>query len=262
MTTPEDEAPKLCLFGNGRMSRALQEHARAHRITITRVFSGDELRRGLPRKKNDCKGAAMAADFTVAEAVPAHVRRAVELDLPLLIGTTGWQHVQTEVEGIVINGGGTALYAPSFSFAANVLFHLVRRAGQLFDIDPAYDPWVTEQQHAARRDSPGGAALHLGEILLDTIKRKNLLQIGPSAGPLEPNQLSIASARAGYAPGVHQVGFDGPGESLEIVHRVRDRRVHAAGAVQAALWLVGRTGFFTMDDVMQDLLGQADDAEQ
>jgi 4-hydroxy-tetrahydrodipicolinate reductase len=191
--------------------------------------------------------------------VVTNVRRAVELDLPLLIGTTGWQNARTDVEGLVINGGGAALYAPALSFAGGVLIHLVRRAGELFDTDPAFDPTVSEHQHAARRDSPGGTALHIGRLLLDTISRKDLLQVGPAAGPLASNQLSIASARGGYAPGTHQVEFDGPGESLEIIHRVRDRRVYAAGAVRAALWLRGRSGFFTMDDLMEDMLREAEE---
>ncbi len=240
------------------MSQALQRYARESRITIVRVFSGDELRNGLPRRKGDLKGATVGVDFTAAEAVVTHVHRAVDLDLPLLIGTTGWQNALAEVEGIVLNGGGAALYAPSLSFAANVLFYLTRQAGMLFDAEPDYDPWVVEHQHAARRDAPGGAALHLGEILLQTLQRKNLLQIGPAAGPIAANQLSVASARAGTAPGSHRVGFDGPGESLEIVHTVRDRRVHAAGAVRAAVWLQGRTGFYLMHDVMEDMIRDAE----
>ena len=262
MAKPDNTLPGLCLFGDGRMSRALQEHARTHRIPITRVFTGDELRNGFPRKKGDLKGAVVGVDFSGAEAVAANVHRAVELDLPLLVGTTGWQNMRAEVEASVINGGGAVLYAPSLSFAALVLFHLVRQAAWLFDADPAYDPWVVEQQHAARRDVPGGAALHIGEILLDTVARKNLLQIGPAAGPLAPNQLSIATARGGYAPGTHQVGFDGPGENLELIHRVRDRRVHAAGAVRAALWLRDRSGFFTIDDFMADIFTGFDEQRE
>ncbi len=51
--------------------------------------------------------------------------------------------------------------------------------------------------------------------------------------------------RAGSHPGMHTVGFDGPGESLEIRITARDRSAYVAGALLAADSLAGhpeRTG--------------------
>jgi 4-hydroxy-tetrahydrodipicolinate reductase len=51
-------------------------------------------------------------------------------------------------------------------------------------------------------------------------------------------------------PGTHEVIFDAPFEQVRLVHEARDRRVFAEGALVAARWLVGRTGIYTLQDVL------------
>jgi len=64
----------------------------------------------------------------------------------------------------------------------------------------------------------------------------------------------VSSTRAGFAPGVHHVGFDGASESLTFTHEVRDRAVFARGALEAATWLRGRRGWFTMRDMLESAM--------
>ncbi len=58
--------------------------------------------------------------------------------------------------------------------------------------------------------------------------------------------IDMSSTRAGSIPGTHTVGFDGPSETIELTHTVRDRAVFARGALVAAKWLVGKRGWFSM----------------
>jgi 4-hydroxy-tetrahydrodipicolinate reductase len=60
--------------------------------------------------------------------------------------------------------------------------------------------------------------------------------------------------RGGYVPGTHELVYDAPGETVRLEHVARGRQVFAAGALQAAEWLVGREGVFTFD---QMLFGEA-----
>jgi 4-hydroxy-tetrahydrodipicolinate reductase len=53
-------------------------------------------------------------------------------------------------------------------------------------------------------------------------------------------------------PGTHTVGFDGPSETIEFTHTVRDRAVFARGALVAAKWLVGKKGWFSLRDLLSD----------
>jgi 4-hydroxy-tetrahydrodipicolinate reductase len=56
--------------------------------------------------------------------------------------------------------------------------------------------------------------------------------------------------------------FDAPHEQLSIIHRARDRRVFASGALKAAQWILGRKGLFGMDDVLESMLGSQDAVSQ
>ena len=51
-------------------------------------------------------------------------------------------------------------------------------------------------------------------------------------------------------PGTHTVGFDSASDTIELIHRARDRRGFASGALLAARWIKGRTGWFNMQDVL------------
>ena len=250
------EVKKICVFGDGAMSRSLQSVAGSAGIQVSAVFTGDDLRSGRPRKKGDLKGADLGIDFSGAGAVLDNVRRAVELELPLVEGTTGWNAQFPDVEAAVLNGEGALLYAPNFSFGMNVLFHIVEQAADLFETASEYDPFVTEHHHRGKADSPSGTALRLAETLLERLSRKNLVQTNTGGG-IAPNQLSVASVRAGAEPGRHEVGFDGPFESIRFQHAARDRSVFARGALRAGSWLLGRSGMYTMRDVMRDLLDEA-----
>ena len=86
-----------------------------------------------------------------------------------------------------------------------------------------------------KKDAPSGTAL--------------LLKRAMEAGRL-PRPIDVSSTRAGYIPGTHTVGFDGPAESITLTHTARDRSAFARGALTAARWVKGRRGWFTMHDVL------------
>ena len=65
-----------------------------------------------------------------------------------------------------------------------------------------------------------------------------------------PRAIDMSSTRAGSIPGTHTVGFDGPSETVTVTHAVRDRAVFAEGALEAAKWLEGKRGWFTIDDML------------
>jgi 4-hydroxy-tetrahydrodipicolinate reductase len=64
------------------------------------------------------------------------------------------------------------------------------------------------------------------------------------------HNIDMASSRAGSVPGTHTVGFDGPFETITRTHATRDRAAFAQGALQAAKWVHGRRGWFTIRDVL------------
>ena len=67
--------------------------------------------------------------------------------------------------------------------------------------------------------------------------------------------IDMSSTRAGSIPGVHTIGFDGPSDTIELTHTARDRRGFAAGALLAAKWIHGRTGWYSTQDVLRNAEG-------
>ena len=62
--------------------------------------------------------------------------------------------------------------------------------------------------------------------------------------------IDVASNRVGSAPGTHTVGFDGVYETITLTHTARNRATFARGALEAARWIQGKRGWFTMRDVL------------
>lgn len=193
-------------------------------------------------------------EFTHPGAVVENVRTVAQLQKPLVIGTTGWNKKLPEVEKIVKDSQIGLIYASNFSIGMNLFSKIVENAAGLFDKFEEYDPSIHETHHKMKVDSPSGTALSLGEILLEKIKRKSDILRETSEGQISPEQLHVTSTRTGNVPGIHTVGFESEADSIELKHTARNRSGFALGALYAAEWIVGKSGLFTMDDLIDNLM--------
>lgn len=249
----------IALLGYGRMGRAVEERAgaRGHRVVL-RTTSEGPVREGVGDDGDASLGDAdVAIDFSVGTAVPGHVERAAAAGVPLVVGATGWDDHMDEVEDLVEGAGIGLLFAPNFSLGAHLLFRLASVAGRLAGAVGGYDVHVVETHHRHKLDHPSGTARHLAELLVRAVPDKE----GWSGGvvdPPDPSTLQVASVRAGEAAGVHVVGLDGADDRIELRHEARGRGGFARGALEAAEWLVGRTGFFTLDDMLNERFESAE----
>jgi 4-hydroxy-tetrahydrodipicolinate reductase len=180
------------------------------------------------------KRAQVAVDFTSPEAAVPNIELCLEAGCPIVVGTTGWYGELARVRALVERMRGALLWAPNFSPGVTLVRALCARAAELLQGLEGYDVHLTEVHHAGKKDAPSGTALLLREAL------------APSG-----REVPITSVRTGSVPGRHEVSIDGAFENMVISHEVRSRRVFADGALRAALWLRGRRGFFTMDDVLR-----------
>ena len=60
--------------------------------------------------------------------------------------------------------------------------------------------------------------------------------------------LGIEAERVGQVPGTHELIFESVHDSISIRHEAHSRRGFAEGALQAAEWLRGKHGFYSIDD--------------
>jgi 4-hydroxy-tetrahydrodipicolinate reductase len=162
-----------------------------------------------------------------------------------VIGTTGWDDDRDRVAGWLAARGAAAVAAPNLSLGAALFFRLVDDATRLFGSVRAFDPFVVEWHRRTKRDRPSGTA------------RELVRRIAARHPTTTADDLEVAVVRAGSSPGMHLVGFDAPGETVELRLTARDRSAYAAGAVAAADWLLveGRTpGLHSFDPVVDALL--------
>ncbi|MGE5126622.1 MAG: 4-hydroxy-tetrahydrodipicolinate reductase [Betaproteobacteria bacterium] len=226
---------RLLIVGRGRMGRIVEQLAPQYGFELAGVLEEDSNPEGAGVTAERCRGVDVAVDFSTAEATLATAPRLAALGVNLVVGSTGWQAREAELRAAVAASGVGAVVSANFSRAANLLEALVERAGGLFASADSYGAFIHEAHHKAKKDAPSGTALML----------RRALERGGYPLPVD-----VSSTRAGWIPGTHTVGFDGPAETLTLAHSVRDRATFAHGALEAARWVVGRRGWFTMKDVL------------
>ena len=217
------------------MARAIAPLAieRGHVITVTLGASDNTNASGISREK--LGNPDVAIEFSEPAAAAANVLACARGGVPIVVGTTGWYDQLDRVIGEVRRLGGSMFWAPNFSLGVAVLSAAIEAATAALRGAPGFDVHLLETHHAAKKDRPSGTAASLGRIAERGLGR----------------EVPITSVRTGYVPGTHELVMDAPFEQLRLVHEARDRRVFADGALSAAAWLQGKTGVFTMSDMLQ-----------
>jgi 4-hydroxy-tetrahydrodipicolinate reductase len=221
---------RLLLIGHGRMGKLVEQLSPEFGFDVVGVIS-----RSNAADSGSWHDADVAVDFSAPEGVPATVQRLAERGTPVVIGTTGWASEEPSVRELAARHGLGVVAAANFALGVNVFLALAERAGALLRSQPEFGAWIHELHHAAKRDAPSGTALALEAAMR-------------ARGYRHP--VDVSSTRAGSIPGTHTVGFDAAAETITLTHTARDRSVFARGALEAARWVRGRQGWFTMRDVL------------
>lgn len=224
---------RALLFGHGRMGQLVEQHAPSHGVTIAGV-----LNRGATSEAWamwTASPADVVIDFATGDALVSHLDDLCRVAKTIVIGSTGWSAHAAQVHETLARHGVGAVVASNFSVGAHVLEAAAVAAARLLADADDYEAFLHEAHHSRKRDAPSGTA-------------KSLLEALAAAGYTRP--VDVAVTRAGHVPGTHSIGFDGPAETVTLTHTVRDRATFAHGALRAARWVQGRTGVFSMKDVL------------
>lgn len=224
---------RVLLLGHGRMGQLVESLTPSYGGSIAGVIDENSGDRAIA--DGTFGQVDVAIDFTLADAVPRNFPQLAERGINVVIGTTGWQAHEAVMRDVAAKAGIGVLAAANFSLGMNVFQLVVEEAARRFAVHEEFGAWIHEAHHVMKKDAPSGTAITL---------KKGM----ESAGYTRP--IDVSSARAGSIPGTHTIGFDGPSETIELTHTVRDRAVFARGALVAAKWLVGRQGWFSMKDML------------
>ena len=233
---------------SGRMGQALLQAAAANpAVAVAATHDvGQDLEAAVA--KADC-----IIDFTVHSFTAQVVQAALRHGTRLVIGTTG----HSEAERALIHDAANTLpvvYASNYSIGVNTLFWLTRHAARILSQD-RFDIEVTEMHHRHKIDAPSGTARTLLEILNQETGTSYATDVTHgrvgNIGPRPKREIGMHTLRGGDVVGDHTVLFAADGERVELTHKASSRLTFAAGAVEAALWLVTRPpGLYDMQDVL------------
>jgi 4-hydroxy-tetrahydrodipicolinate reductase len=224
---------RILLIGHGRMGKIVEALAPEYLASIAGVVTSKNAESAL--RGDDFGPIDVAIDFTLADAVPRTLPLLAARGISAVIGTTGWSAHEPELRALVGRSPIAVLAAANFSVGMNLFQLIIEHAAQRFAGHQAFGAWIHELHHAAKKDAPSGTALQI---------KAGMERVGYD------HPVDVSSTRAGFIPGTHSVGFDSQSETITLTHSVRDRAVFARGALEAARWIKGRRGWFTMRDML------------
>ena len=150
--------------------------------------------------------ADVAVDFTRVEAVEENVRVALEDRVPVVIGTTGFDHER--VAALARVHELPVFHAPNFALGAVLMMRFAAEAGKLL---PHAE--IVELHHDQKLDAPSGTAKATAALL-------------PPGTPIHSVRLPGLVAH-------QEVIFGGPGQTLTIRHDTTSRDAFVPGVLLA-----------------------------
>jgi 4-hydroxy-tetrahydrodipicolinate reductase len=192
-------------------------------------------------------------DFTHAETIVPYAKQVRAHKAAWIVGASGlqkpqWDALRFAAETVPV------VYAPNFAATAILMPELVQTLARLL---PAadYDVEILETHHRHKVDAPSGTATAMGRLICETrgldFDEVAVLGRDGETGARKPGAVGFGSIRAGEIVGETSIYFMSDDETVILGRRVFDRRVYAEGAVQAALWAIGRKpGLYAMKDVL------------
>ncbi|CAI8338489.1 MAG: 4-hydroxy-tetrahydrodipicolinate reductase [Formosa sp. Hel3_A1_48] len=230
---------KIALLGYGKMGKVIEKIAleRGHHVVL-KIDKDDT--------NFDLSVADVAIDFSVPTAAVGNISAALNQNVPVISGTTGWLDNFEDIKSLCEKTNGAFIYASNFSLGVNLFFELNKVLAKLITPFKEYNVQIEEIHHTQKQDAPSGTAITLAE----GIAKESNYEGWTLSPKTEPQKIKIEAKRIENVPGTHTINYTSEVDTLEITHTAHNRNGFALGAVVAAEWIIGKKGIFTMKDVL------------
>lgn len=239
---------KLALIGYGKIGKTIERiglemgheiHSRIDSEADWDVFGSNLV------------NADVAIEFSTPHTVYNNVKRCLEAGIPVVTGTTGWDEMKPAMKKICEETGGAVVSASNFSLGVNLFFLINKYAANLMKPFAGYDVKIEEVHHLQKLDAPSGTA----KVIADDILRIYDYKSGWVNHAVDRTDLlAVESKREGDVKGDHTVTFFSDLDEITLKHSAKTRDGFARGALLAVAWVVGKNGWFTMEDVMGGMI--------
>jgi 4-hydroxy-tetrahydrodipicolinate reductase len=194
-------------------------------------------------------------DFSHPSFLPKLLAFAKERKVPAVIATTGMKDEQIEQ----IKEASTEIpifFSANMSLGVNLILDLAKKAAAV--LSPDFDIEIVEMHHNQKVDAPSGTALMIADGITSTLKQKPLYVYDrhEQHKKRDKNEIGIHSVRGGTIVGEHEVIFAGKDEVITIKHSAMSKQIFATGAINAALFISGKTpGLYDMGNLVDSIGG-------
>jgi 4-hydroxy-tetrahydrodipicolinate reductase len=225
---------KLLVLGRGKTGALVAEIAKERQHQVHSLSSQDN-QDGRALTPATLREIDAVIDFTTPHAVIPNIIRCVEARVPVVVGTTGWyQHIE-KVRELATERKVGVLYGSNFSIGMNFFFKAVQAVAPVLKNN--YRGSIVERHHIHKKDKPSGSAVTIQKLLESNSGEK----------------VEVASVREGETVGMHLVMLDSANDTILFTHDAKSRVGFAEGAVRAAEWIIGKTGFYEFPEIVDQL---------
>jgi 4-hydroxy-tetrahydrodipicolinate reductase len=242
---------KIAILGYGKMGKMIESIALDRNHEIVLVIDQNNTK---DLNVENLKKADVAIEFSTPDTVLDNINLAIEAQVPIVIGTTGWYGHLQEIKNNCEENNATVMYGSNFSVGVNIFFQINQQVAKMMNkFSTEYDVAVEEIHHVHKLDSPSGTAITIAEDILSEFKEKtewvDVKADDPAVTTHSPKHLIVSSYREGEVPGTHAVIYDSDVDRIELKHEAHGRQGFALGAVLAAEWLKDKNGFFSVKEM-------------
>lgn len=237
---------KIALLGYGKMGKMIERIAleRGHEINLKiDELTIDQL------TIDNLKKCDVAIEFSTPHAVLQNIKKCLDAQTPIVVGTTGWNAQLKEVEQQTLAQNSCLLYGSNFSVGVNIFFALNKQlSAMMSQYSDNYRALLEEIHHIHKLDAPSGTAITLAEGVLQNFKEQTQWEgiLHPNKKDFAPHVLPIVAYREGEVPGTHSIKYTSKIDDIEIKHTAHNREGFALGAVLAAEWVKNKKGFYNV----------------
>jgi 4-hydroxy-tetrahydrodipicolinate reductase len=235
---------KIALIGYGKMGKTIEKLAHENNHKVVLIIDEDSLEEFT---EENLRRVDVAIEFSTPESAFDNISKCINSGVPVVSGTTGWIDRYDEIVELCKTENGAFFYASNFSLGVNIIFKINKYLANMMKNFPEYEITIDETHHIHKLDSPSGTAITMANDIISNIKRK---KAWVKESTSEKSKIAIKSHREGENPGIHIVRYDSPIETIEISHLSKSREGLAMGALTAASFLIGKSGVFSMDDLL------------
>lgn len=192
-------------------------------------------------------------DFSHPSALPDLLNYGKMNGVPLVFATTGYSD-EERAQITAASAQIPVFFTFNMSLGINLLVELARKAAQV--LGGQFDIEIVEKHHNLKKDAPSGTAIMIGEAInaeLDNTKHfvYDRHSVRRERGA---DEIGMHAIRGGTIVGEHDIIFAGRDEVITLSHSAQSKEVFAVGAVNAAVFLAGKTaaGMYAMSDLIQE----------